>query len=134
VNDRPKNQLEAWEETCTSVLALYLALKDSHLIRVKRAEIKQGGVPAEPIDFCADVAMRLATFPQTAVDALLVDPENEKLSRARMLFGRVFEESRLGPTGDYAALYFKIKNQSDRKKVVPQEETNAADAGEAVSN
>lgn len=134
MTDRPKNQLEVWKETCTSALALYLALKDSHLIRVKRAEVKQGGVPAEPIDFCADVAMRLASYPAAIVEALLVDPANPLLTAASVLVGKKLEDSDLGPTGHYATLYFKIKNQSDRKKDNPQEEPDGIEAGEAVSD
>jgi len=40
------------------VMALYTALREANEFRVRRAEMRQGEVKAEPIDFCADVDVK----------------------------------------------------------------------------
>lgn len=102
------------------VMALYTALREANEFRVRRAEMRQGEVKAEPIDFCADVDVK-------AVRALFSDgyaismwhntvEDSEQYHRMpvyiRELLGKAFDEGHLGPTGDYRALYARLGDKA----------------------
>lgn len=123
-----KKQLQAGEETYLAVMALYAALKDLNVFRVKRAEIRQGGVPAEPLDFVCDVEAKASRFlPIGAIpiwNGVLNDPPSYPRFplRYRTLLGKIFEKYKLGPSGDYKTLFFRIKNQEMRQALTTKEE------------
>ena len=117
-----ENELSHEDNVYMEVMALYAAIKDTPgSIKVRRAEMRQGEVQAEPIDFIIDVELK-------AKRALLEDPDPEYalVEWERVLadplqypfvpvvireeLGTAFEQNRLGVDGDYRMLYFKVKN------------------------
>lgn len=114
-----KDELRQWDSVYHDVMALYAAIKDSKLIRVKRAEMKQGEVAAEPIDFCADVELkadRTLGLGHVLWSGVIDNPERylHLPEHLRQELGRAFSINRLGVDGDYRALFFKLKNQNMR--------------------
>lgn len=116
--------VSTWDTVYGEVMALYAAIKDTPgILRVRRAEMRQGEVPAEPLDFVIDVelkAMRAIVQdvdPRYAISEwvrVLTAPE-EYLSLPVVIreeLGREFQQSRLGVDGDYRMLYFRVKNHS----------------------
>lgn len=119
------------------VMALYLALKDiPNGIRVKRAEMRQGEVKAEPIDFLADVEIKAARYinnlgiTKDAVrhmwQSVLKHPDTYHYLywTVREDLGKAFDIGRLGVDGDYKMLFFRAKNNQERK---PREVTSGDD-------
>lgn len=112
-------------------MALYAALRDAGEFQVRRADMKQGEVKAEPMDFCIDVEVkaRRALGADTTYTpdnpivpdyyaigewiAVLTAPATyaQVSIKTRELLGLVFEKARLGIDGDYRTLFFRVKNQ-----------------------
>lgn len=80
--------------------------------------MKSGHVQELPIDFLMDVEIKakrtLADDPYAlgAWWGILRKPENYPTMpvKTRERLGKVFEETRLGPSGDYKSLFFKAVN------------------------
>lgn len=131
-----RNEQLVWEDSYNAALALYAVLRGSHTIRVKRAEMRTGEVPAEPIDFCADLEMRASqAFPLREQvyfwNIILQDPdEYPNIPQImKQVLGKTIERFDLGVTGHYQRLYYRIKNMSDRKRIIqdlPEEEDDGA--------
>ena len=110
-----------------NTMSLYAALKDTSF-DLRRAEYKNNGVAAEPIDFICDIELKArryllpAQWVQWAV--VLIDPEQYKYvpERIRQVLGRVFEQNKLDMAGDYKKLYFMVKNQKLREELTPRED------------
>lgn len=115
MTDNAKIQSQRNEETYTSVMALYAALKDIGQFRVKRAQVRQGEVPAEAIDFICDVEIKAkrSTVNPVAWHRILTYPETylELSKEDKRALGKVFKCGQLDVSGPYKKLYFKAKNQ-----------------------
>jgi hypothetical protein len=129
--DLEVSQEDRWRTVYEEVMALYAAIKDTPgAIRVRRAEMRQGEVKAEPIDFIIDVELKAeAALHENPIGLagwayLLDNPEEYSLLHigVKEVLGRTFEGARLGVDGDYRKLYFRVKNHSQNFK---QEDTNA---------
>lgn len=119
------------------VMALYLALKDNpNGIRVKRAEMRQGEVKAEPIDFLADVEIKATRYINSLGN---IQESARKMWQSVLRYpdtyphlyivireglGKMFDIGRLGVDGDYKMLFFRAKNNQERK---PREVTSGDD-------
>ena len=107
-------------EEFNSVVALYSILKaNSTSLRVKQAVYRQDEVEALPVDFVIDVEVKVKRLVgQRFYDIFLRAVYNENteiLSETlREALGRTFAEYGLGPSGAYARLYYKIKNDQVR--------------------
>jgi hypothetical protein len=118
VSETVKQDLSHAAEAYLNAMALYAALKDANDFRVRRAEIRQGGVPAEPIDFVCDVEYRAKQAVlrnprlQPMWQILLRDPwDYESMpEQYREEIGQEFLTGNLGIEGDYKVLYFRVKN------------------------
>jgi hypothetical protein len=129
-------QLARCDEAYLAAMALYEVLSSMQNLRVKRAEMRQGEVAAEPIDFLCDVDIKAARALQDDVYAyaywlnVLADPSSyERMPEAiRQTLGRAFLENNMGVDGAYKALYFRTKNQADREALT--EETECLNGGE----
>lgn len=108
-------------------MALFAALKDNpNGIQVRRAEIRQGEVKAEPIDFIADVQIKASRYINSLGDTkaevrdhwdyVLRNPDNYDLLWVgiREALGQAFDTGKLGIDGDYKLLYFRVKNNRER--------------------
>jgi len=102
------------------VMALYTALREANEFRVRRAEMRQGEVKAEPIDFCADVDVKAVRalfgdgYAITVWHSTVEDPEQYPRVPVviRELLGEAFDKGKLGPTGDYRALYARLGDKA----------------------
>jgi hypothetical protein len=128
VNER-QLELKRWEETYSNVMALYAALQDAGHFRVRRAELRQGEVKPEPLDFVVDVELKaVRTFKANPGDLVLwflvlSAPESyEQLPQhLRQGLGRQFELNNLGVDGHYRLLYYRIKNRKERTVELEEE-------------
>lgn len=109
-----KDDLRVNDAAFKNVLALYIAIQDSHNAVLKN------GKNTDSIDFCADVHMK--------VRRAMLDPDDlrqfEKLLETntfnyeavpqliRAEIGRQFIKYDMGMTGVYRKLYFRIKSQT----------------------
>jgi len=106
-----------WDEVYGQVMALYYAFRDSQGFQVRRAEMKQGEVKAEPLDFVMDVELKAARALTRNISArvewnkVLSEPENYRFLPVliREQLGEVFEKNKLGPTGAYKVLFYRNK-------------------------
>ncbi len=122
------------DETYHSVLALYAAIKDTPgILRVRRAEMRQGEVRAEFIDFTIDVELKAKRVIMAQYDPydpmrilnewykVLDNPEQYPYMPVdiRKELGREFELSGLGVDGAYRMLYWQAKNnrQDTREEI-----------------
>jgi len=107
-------------EEFNCVVALYSVLKANNMsLRVKQVMYRADEVAAEPIDFISDVEVKVKrAVGQRFYDIFLRAVYNENteiLSETlREALGRTFAEYGLGPSGAYARLYYKIKNDQVR--------------------
>ena len=127
-----KSTLLEAEDVFSNVLALYCVLKSENRPNsLHRAELKQGEVTAEPIDFICDVeakAKRLLT--PTQYRLLLKFAANEKYQSVpkviKQSLGLLFLRSNLNFDGHYRVLYYRAKNNQlhDREEPMhfPEEE------------
>ena len=111
------------DEAYRSVMALYAAIKDTPgILRVRRAEMRQGEVQADPIDFVIDVELKakraLQHDPMGKVEwtEILKEPDQYLLASefTRKVLGHAFLSTRLDVGGDYKKLYWRIKNNQQR--------------------
>lgn len=126
------NELQQYEQTYIAALALYDVLRASGMIQVRRAELRQGEVKAEPIDFVADIEMRATNTLSTKEWLLkwwdiLEEPWRypDLPKEIQRELGKVFFENDLGIEGHYRMLYFKVKNQLERRKLKEEEDARA---------
>lgn len=108
-----KNELE-YEDIWASAAALYCHLKQG-TYGVRRAELKQGQVATETVDFLCDFENRCKqslnptqyklTLQHTTEDKYLGIPKT-----IQRLLGKLFLETDLSVSGHYKVLYFRAKN------------------------
>lgn len=109
-------ELLGYEDVFSNVMALYCALKnESRPQSIRRAELKQGEVTAEPIDFIADVevkAKRVLTADQFRRLMSLAEKDryHEVPPKYKQQLGLLFLRSKMNYDGDYRVLYFRAKN------------------------
>lgn len=127
------NELSYEDNVYMDVMALYAAIKDTPgAIKVRRAEMRQGEVPAEPLDFIIDVELKAKRAILADIDPAYATAEWMTVMYHPELYphlpvvireelGREFEAKRLGVDGDYRLLYFKVKNYHQN---YTQEDTN----------
>ena len=102
------------------VMALYAALREANEFRVRRAEMRQGEVKAEPIDYCADVDVKAVRALAQAGHSISLwhntveDPaQSHRVPvKIREMLGKAFDDGKLGPTGDYRALYARLGDKA----------------------
>jgi hypothetical protein len=128
------NQIEAqlFKDVFLNVSALYSVLKGTPQQGVRRAELKQGVVTAEAIDFMADVEIKAKrTLPLVYYHLFL---KLAKESNYALLpidlqceLGEAFLRSDLNYDGAYRVLYYRAKNDrlQDRNEPMsfPEETT-----------
>ncbi len=131
-------QIEAqtFKDTFLNVSALYSVLKGTPQQGVRRAELKQGVVTAEAIDFMADVeikAKRVLSPPYYFfyLRALLTGDYTLLSIDMQCTLGEAFLRSDLDYDGAYRVLYYRAKNNllQDREEPMhfPEEAINAED-------
>lgn len=113
-----KLELSRWDMVYREVMALYTALVDSQDFKVRRAEMKQGEVKAEPIDFVMDVDLKASRYLNSTGNGILwgivmQQPEYKLPLNLREGLGEVFFLSNLGIEGHYKTLYFRTKNKKE---------------------
>jgi hypothetical protein len=131
-------QIEAqtFKDIFLNVSALYSVLKGTPQQGVRRAELKQGVVTAEAIDFMADVeikAKRALTPPYyfAYLRMLLTGDYTLLPIDLQCALGEVFLRSDLNYDGAYRVLYYRAKNNllQDREEPMhfPEEVINVED-------
>jgi hypothetical protein len=120
-----QNSLMEYEDVFNNVLALYTALKGEvrpHSLR--RAELKQGEVVAEPIDFIADVEIKakrvLSPLEYWNLLAFAEDSSKPLPKSLQQRLGVMFLRSNLNYDGAYRVLYFRAKNNQLYDRDEPQ--------------
>lgn len=117
-------------------MALYALLRTSNTIRVRRADMKSGEITAEPIDFVCDIEMKAKRILDQDWSALkewqkvMDDPDSYDTLPldVQTLLGFSFSVNQLGVDGDYRRLYWRAKQEQDRRAVT-QTESEDDDAG-----
>jgi hypothetical protein len=126
----------AYRDCFLNVSALYSVLKGTPQQGVRRAELKQGVVVAEAIDFMADVeikARRILSPPYCFVylRAMLTGDYGLLPVDLQCALGQEFLRSSMNYDGDYRVLYYRAKNNllQDRPEPMhfPEEPINAED-------
>jgi hypothetical protein len=131
-------QVEAvtYRDAFLNVLALYSVLKGTPQQGVRRAELKQGVVVAEAIDFTADVEIKakrtLTPLYYKVLLQLAVEGKYDLLPiDLQCALGQSFLESKMSYDGDYRVLYYRAKNNQlqdrDEPMHFPEEPVNAED-------
>ena len=131
-------QIEAqtFKDCFLNVSALYSVLKGTPQQGVRRAELKQGVVIAEAIDFMADVEIKakrvLSPIFYWVYMELLRRGKYELLSiDSQCTLGQEFLRSSMNYDGDYRVLYYRAKNNQlmdrDEPQHFPEEPVNAED-------
>lgn len=131
-------QVEAvtYRDAFLNVLALYSVLKGTPQQGVRRAELKQGVVTAEAIDFTADVEIKakriLTPLYYKVLLQLSVEGDYGLLPvDLQCTLGQEFLRSSMNYDGDYRVLYYRAKNNllQDRPEPMhfPEEPINAED-------
>ena len=130
----PKTEIAeemAFKDTFLNVMTLYAVLKAQPSLSIHRAELRQGEVTAEGIDFLADVeikAKRILTPPEfrRLMEAVDQDTLGSVPTHVQQQLGLIFLRSKLNYDGDYRVLYFRAKNDrlQDRDEPVhfPEED------------
>ena len=131
-----KNDLEL-EDIFSNVSALYYILKSGDTSRVlKRAEMKQGRVASEPVDFLADYEIKAKRVLNPTQYRLLLryasEGTYERVPKSlKQLLGKTFLQNDLNFDGAYKSLYWQAKNNrlQDRNEPMsfPEEAVNAED-------
>lgn len=96
----------AYLTTYDDVMGLYNLLKESNLIKVQRAEFRQGECTALPIDYCADVELKT----KRAFNGAGGSPSYDSLFYKEHL-GKVFLEYNLHKDGAYKELFRRTEGQ-----------------------
>ena len=121
-----EHELLGYEDAYSNVMALYCVLKnEGRPLSIRRAELRQGEVTAEAIDFIADVevkAKRILTVAQYQRFMRLAaqDRYNEVPPKYRQALGVLFLRSAMNYDGDYRVLYFRAKNNQLNDRDEPQ--------------
>lgn len=121
-----QHELLEYEDVFSNVMALYCVLKNENRPQsIRRAELKQGEVTAEPIDFIADVevkAKRILTPDQyrRLMSLTSQDRYNEVPPKYKQALGVLFLRSAMNYDGDYRVLYFRAKNNQLNDRDEPQ--------------
>ena len=115
----------AFRDTFVNVMTLYGVLKAQPSQSVRRAELRQGEVTAEAVDFMADVeikAKRLLNPTQYRLLMKFVETERiESIPREiQNNLGLMFLRSNLNFDGDYRVLYYRAKNNRLQDRDEPQ--------------
>lgn len=108
--------LSRFEDVYSNVMSLYIALKSNPKRSVRRADMKQGEVVADPTDFICDVeikARRVLNPVYYEMFLRLAANEQPELLPAEMRqdLGQAFLKSKLSESGHYRTLFFRVKNQ-----------------------
>src|ERR1035437_4914377 len=138
MEEEMNKQVEAqtFKDVFLNVSALYSVLKGTPQQGVRRAELKQGTVIAEAIDFMADVeikAKRILTSPYHFVylRALLTGDYALLPVDMQCALGEEFLRNDLNYDGAYRILYYRAKNNllQDRDEPMhfPEEANNTED-------
>ena len=128
-----KEELEdfTFRDVFLNVMALYGVLKAHPVRTVKRAELRQGEVAAESVDFLSDVEIKAKRILSPAQYSLLMSHVAEERidsvpKDVQEQLGLMFLRSKLNYDGDYRVLYYKAKNNrlQDRDEPMhfPEEE------------
>lgn len=111
-------------DTYHQVVGLYLSLKNpvARAMSPRRAELRQGSVSADPLDFCLDVMIkaRRALKPEDYTEFLekLTSDDFMQVPRlTQVILGQAFLQSRLDPDGDYKSLHFRARQDAIRDRV-----------------
>lgn len=111
-----QHELLEYEDVFCNVFALYSVLtNESRPQSIRRAELRQGVVTAEPIDFIADVEMKAKRLlSPTQYRLLMRFVAEEKYQsvpkKIQQQLGVLFLRSNMNYDGDYRVLYFRAKN------------------------
>lgn len=114
-----------------NVMTLYAVLKAQPSQSIHRAELRQGEVTAEAVDFMADVEIKAKRILSPAQYSLLMSHVAEERidsvpKDVQEQLGLMFLRSKLNYDGDYRVLYYKAKNNrlQDRDEPMhfPEEE------------
>lgn len=127
-----------FDEVFGNVMALYMTLKDNPQRTLRRAELKQGEVIAEAIDFLVDVELKAKRIlPPIIYEVFMrlaeqghpeILPDNFKQN-----LGFLFWKSKMDIAGHYRTLYLRAKNQrlyeeiSKEKPSFPEDAMNPED-------
>ena len=131
-----KVEAAIYQDCFLNVMALFTALQGQSSRGVRRAELKQGEVIAEAIDFLADVEIKAKrTLSHHEYGALMylvnVDRYDEFSIDLQCQLGQVFLEHDLNYDGAYRVLYFRAKNNQlqdrDEPTHFPEEPVQAED-------
>ena len=134
-------QVEAttYRDAFLNVLALYSALKGTPQQGVRRAELKQGEVIAESVDFLADVELKakrtLTPLYYRVLLQLAVEGTYELFPvDLQCALGQVFLERKMNFDGDYRVLYYRAKNNRLQDREEPQHFPEEAGSPEDILN
>jgi len=112
-------------------MALYCLLREPSITRIRRAELKQGEVKAEPVDFMLDIEIKATKalndpFSEDMWENVLDDPESypDLPEPIQMLLGKAFIDGHLDSESDYRMLYFKIRNEQVRRTISKEGEAH----------
>lgn len=133
-------QVEAaqYQDSFKNVMALFVALNARPNQSIRRAELKQGEVIAEAVDFLSDVSIKarrtLTPHYYTLLLILAADDKYEQFPiDLQCQLGQVFKEKSLDYDGDYRVLFYRAKNNQLHDRVetepmhFPEEPMNAED-------
>lgn len=104
-----------FRDTFLNVMTLYAVLKAQPSLSIHRAELKQGEVTAEGVDFLADVEIKAKrVLNPTQFRLLMKFAGEDKLASVpatiQQQLGLIFLRSKMNYDGDYRVLYFRAKN------------------------
>ena len=111
-----QHELLEYEDVFSNVMALYIVLKNEGRPQsIRRAELKQGEVTAEAIDFIADVEIKAKRILNATQYRLLMkfvaeDKYNSTPKTVKQQLGVLFLRSNMNYDGDYRVLYYRAKN------------------------
>ena len=111
-----EHELLGYEDVFSNVMALYSVLKNGGRPQsIRRAELKQGEVIAEPIDFISDVEIKTKRLLNSTQYRLLMkfvaDDKYDSVPKTiKQQLGLLFLRSDMNYDGAYRILYFRAKN------------------------
>ncbi len=128
-----ENKVEAqlYQDCFLNVMALFTALKGQPSRGVRRAELKQGEVTPEAIDFIADVEIKakrtLKSYDYTRLMHLAsLDRYQEAPIDLQNELGQVFLKNDLNYDGDYRVHYYRAKNNQLMDREEPMQDLGAS--------
>ena len=134
-------QVEAftYRDTFLNVMALYSVLKGTPQQGVRRAELKQGEVTPEAIDFTADVEIKakrtLSPLYYKVLLQLTLDGNYELFPvDLQCALGQEFLRCSMNYDGDYRRLYWQAKNNRLQDREEPQHFPEEAVSPEDILN